>query len=288
MIDIAFLGSDSTHAEEFAQRINKLKSPFSGVARVVSIWGEDKDQTREKAKCLSIKKVCESPEQALENVDLAMVIGRFGDSHMLPTKLALERGIPTFVDKPFTSSFAEARELVALAERSGTPLLSCSPLRFCSEVKRLIALRKEKAKLNHLLISGPANCIELGDDSRFGSIFFFGIHVVEILHEILGDQFHNEEIEIRRDTISVYIESGSVSATLYFVRNTKEFYSMQYFAGAEMFWIPICLDGSYYVSLLRFLFEEFLTGKNTIPQLSTLRAIDLLDRIEQKRLQTSF
>ena len=106
MIRIAFLGSDSTHTEAFGNRMNGADGPFRSIAKVVSIWGVDPEQTATKARALGIEKVAATPHDALENVDFAMVIGRFADAHLEPALAAIERGVPTFVDKPFTSNLS--------------------------------------------------------------------------------------------------------------------------------------------------------------------------------------
>src|SRR5207244_2395257 len=111
----------------------------------------------------------------IDGIDLAMVLGRFGDSHFQPARLALERGLLTFVDKPLTTSFDEARKLADLARSSKGRLVSSSPLRFAKELEEA---SKAKVRPGFVGVSAPANCIDLGDDRRFQSTFFYGIHAV--------------------------------------------------------------------------------------------------------------
>ena len=57
MIKVAILGSDSSHTEAYTSLINKSGSPFFGQAKVFWIWGENKEETNNKAKALDIKRV---------------------------------------------------------------------------------------------------------------------------------------------------------------------------------------------------------------------------------------
>ncbi|MBS0279878.1 MAG: Gfo/Idh/MocA family oxidoreductase, partial [Proteobacteria bacterium] len=53
-----------------------------------------------------------------DGIDL-VVIATPNDSHAPLARLALEAGRDVVIDKPFTLDMAEARELIALAERQG-------------------------------------------------------------------------------------------------------------------------------------------------------------------------
>ncbi len=280
MIRIAFLGSDSTHTEAFAKQINNENSPFYNQARVVSIWGENHDQAATKAHLLKIPKVAQTPEEALENVDLAMVIGRFGDSHFLPAKKALEAGIPTFVDKPFTLSFKEAEILADFAQKKNNLLCSCSPLRFCKEVKEVLASHDQLRPMESLTVSAPLYCLDLQGDARFKSVFFYGIHGIEVLLEILGDQVESVQIVKGLTSTEVLLQMGEKTALLHFVDRVDEFYSFQIFRKQETRFYSIALDESYYPGLLSFLLEEFIHKKRTIPLSSTLKAISILEEVQ--------
>jgi predicted dehydrogenase len=134
VIRIAFLGCDSSHTEAFANRINPLGALFNGRAKVVSIWGEDLSQATVKATALGIDRVAATPADALEGVDLAMVIGRFGESHFTAAMAAIDAGLPTFVDKPFTVNNVEARHLATMARKRGIHWPLCRP---CALQKKL-------------------------------------------------------------------------------------------------------------------------------------------------------
>lgn len=284
MIRIALLGCDSTHTEAFASRLNGSNGLFRDRAQVVSLYGQDNVQAASKAAALGITKVCLSIEEALDGADLAMVIGRFGESHFGPAQLAILRGIPTFVDKPFTVSFSEAQELAALAHNTGVPLTSSSPLRFSREVmafKNMIAARPA-SELASVVVTVPASCTDLGPDPRLNSAFFYGIHGIEMLLELVGHEIEDVKIAHGRTAIAAHLDLKSgITAVLQLIRGTAEFYSIDVHWTDASHHSVIQLDGSYYDGVISYLIDGFLGKQNVIPIESNLFAVSILERIDQ-------
>ena len=79
MIRIGMIGADSTHTEAWTQLVNPPDSPLFGRAQVVKLWGEDAEQAGAKAKQWQIPAVVGTPEEALTDVDLVMVVNRYGE-----------------------------------------------------------------------------------------------------------------------------------------------------------------------------------------------------------------
>lgn len=184
MIAIGMIGADSTHTESYAKLVNLPAGPLYGRAKVVKLWGEDDAQARAKAEQYQIPQVVNSAEEAMAGVDLVMVCNRYGDDHTAPARLAIEAGLPTFVDKPFANDFADVRALVELATAQNVPLMSCSAVRYAVEMNELQARLPAFGPLTCAVTSGPA----AGDfpNPRARHPFFYGIHPVELLHTLLG------------------------------------------------------------------------------------------------------
>ena len=184
MIAIGMIGADSTHTESYAKLVNLPGAPLYGRAKVVKLWGEDAAQAQSKAEQCQIPQVVSSPDEALTGVDVVMVCNRYGDDHTAPARLAIEAGLPTFVDKPFANDFAEVQMLVALAAAKDVPLMSCSAVRYAVEMVELQPRLPDFGPLTCAVTSGPA----VGDfpNPRARHPFFYGIHPVELLHALLG------------------------------------------------------------------------------------------------------
>ncbi len=273
---VALLGSDSTHTEAFASRIQQR----DGVT-VASLYGEDPLLTQRKATALGVTRVETSVEDALVEADLAMVIGRFGESHLTPASAALAAGIPTFVDKPFTTLLADAQALVALGARYGTPLCSASALRFADEVQRLAARLREE-EWSEVDVTVPLECTDLGDDPRFRSVFFYGIHGVEVLLELVGHALVAVGIERGADGVVVRLTlADGHRATLRLLRGIEEAYAVRAVTATGETAFDIALDGAYYDRLLDRLLDGFMQGRTPVAVESTLAAIAILEAVEQ-------
>lgn len=74
--------------------------------------------------------VCDSVNEMVEGIDAVFISdcdGGGGDHLALATPF-LKAGVPTFVDKPFASTLADAKAIVKLAEKHGTPMYNSSIL----------------------------------------------------------------------------------------------------------------------------------------------------------------
>ncbi|HZO88279.1 MAG TPA: Gfo/Idh/MocA family oxidoreductase [Chthonomonadaceae bacterium] len=81
-----------------------------------------------------------SPQDAARDADAVMVLAPDNiDVHPAFCDQVLPLGKPTFVDKYLAPTVAEARTIVAQAEKNRTPLLCCSALRYAEELNELLA-----------------------------------------------------------------------------------------------------------------------------------------------------
>jgi predicted dehydrogenase len=283
MIKIAFIGCDSTHTEAYAKLFNFESSPLFGKGIVKSIYGESLKQAKEKAKKLNIEKVTDSLESAIEDIDLVMVIGRFGESHYQPTLEIIKKGIPVFVDKPFTVDINEAKKLIDLSKHFNTKLCSSSPLRFSKEVlDSKEKLKKINSELLSVNVTVPANCSDLGPDPRLNNSFFYGIHGIEILLELIGHDVLNIDYQYHKSKISVILTtSDKKNHILNLLTDVSEFYWLDIHSKRKSTHLNIKLDESYYLNVAKFLISDFINGKKTINIESTMLAVSILDHIEK-------
>lgn len=283
MIRIGFFGSDSTHTEALGKRINAADGAYRDRARVTAIWGEDGAQTAAKAKLLGIDRVAARIEEALDDIDLAMVIGRFGESHYRPASLAIERGIPVFVDKPFTVSSDEAQRLAALGRQRGVGVCSGSPLRFARETLELQqAVDAAPRDWVTMVATVPASCTDLGPDPRLDSAFFYGIHGLEVLLQLAGHDIARISTHYGGSVITSHIElNDGRTVAFQLVRDAAELYAIDVYFRDRCLRREVTLDGSYYDAMVDFIVNRFYGRGETIPMESTLQAVSLLEAIDR-------
>jgi len=286
VIRVALLGSDSTHVEAFARRIVPAEAPFHGVAEICALYGEDRREAELKAATLGIPFVANSAEEAVAGANLAMVVGRFADSHVGHAMTALARGIPTFVDKPFAASGEEARKLVEFAIRHRTPLCSCSPLRFAREVVGLRDLLNGDLDWRMLTVSAPAEASDLGFDPRLQRVLFYGIHGAEVLMELFPTP--SRDFVLSKDARSVTAttrRSDGRMLRLELLFDIDEAYGINVTATDGPPPIAISLDGTYYTALLQEVLVRFPSGNGRLDIESAVQAIELLDRMDAVQMQ---
>ena len=121
--------------------------------------------------------------QVSDDVDLVLVAdcNYDGSDHLKLARPGLEKGVATFVDKPFACSSAEAREMVRLAKEHNAPLFSCSSLRYAESVAQFPERREQTGAILGCDIYCPAST-----HPRNPGLFHYGIHGVEPLYTLMG------------------------------------------------------------------------------------------------------
>lgn len=180
--------------------------PVKG-ARVTSVWSADRGDAERLARACGIATVCERVEDACDEVDAVMVLSERPESHLPYARPALERGLPTYVDKPLAETPAKGREIFALAERSGARCFTGSMLRWSPDL--LAArdyLQSRRGPIRGVSVQCPLD-LEL-----------YGIHCVEMVNMFLGNDVASVEAIAGRDRQVVLLEYADSSAVFEHLR----------------------------------------------------------------------
>ncbi len=189
MLRVGIVDCDSSHCIEFARRLNQAgvdRDQFVDGARIEAVWCGESLMAPERIpgfraelQQLEIPFVAE-PTDLIGNVDVVLVLSLCGAAHLERARPFLEAGLPTFVDKPFTCSLADAQAIASLAADHNTLCFSSSGLRFSQEV---VDFRSSPTwgDLHGLITYGPAKRAD-----KNPGLFHYGIHCVELLIELLG------------------------------------------------------------------------------------------------------
>jgi len=100
---------------------------------LVKVWDYDPERTKTFAQVFNNKpQVCRTIEEMTEGIDAVFISNgeRDGSDHLTLAAPFLKKGIPTFVDKPFSSNLSEACKIVKLAQKYKTPLFNASILTY--------------------------------------------------------------------------------------------------------------------------------------------------------------
>jgi Oxidoreductase family, NAD-binding Rossmann fold len=144
-------------------------------ATVVACWDPDPSLARSVAAACRIDRVSPTLEDALQGVDGVLFLGGDASTHRALATPALEAGLATFVDKPFTTTLADGEALVELAAKHAAPLFCTSALRFAPQT---VALRDRLARS----VGTPLAAHSIGT----GDYASYAVHSLEILFGLWG------------------------------------------------------------------------------------------------------
>lgn len=285
MIRLGLVGGAGVwHARSFAGLLNPkdeaawaaarfpayASRPIDGVT-VVAVCDDDLAAARELASLVEgLELVTDRPADLLGRVDGVLVCDDVSEQHQKRAALFLEAGLPTFVDKPLARDPAEAEAILALAERRGAPLLSCSALRYATELAAL-----DRGAL------GELRCVQAAGP---GELVFYGIHVCELAQAILGpgvQTVRNVGDERRNHLL---LEYGDDRAAMLVVREDigYTFRATVLGAGGSAH-LAIADSAGFYWAMLEQFVKMVRTGVMPIPPSDTLEIIRVLDAAGRSR-----
>jgi len=190
-IKVGMIGLDTSHVTAFTKLLNDKSDPnhVPGARVVAAFKGGSPDvessRTRIDRFTAELKdkwgvEIVDSIEELCKKVDAVLLESVDGRPHLNQVRPVIAAKKRVFIDKPFTTSYADAREIVRLSRESGTPFFSSSSLRFASDLQAM----KRDEKLGALLGAftyGPAPT-----EPHHPDLFWYGIHTVEMLYTLMG------------------------------------------------------------------------------------------------------
>ncbi|MCE5240802.1 Gfo/Idh/MocA family oxidoreductase [bacterium] len=161
------------HAGEGKFPFSPVEQQFEGV-RAVKIWDPLREAAEHLAAIVGIPEVCDTPEQCTEDVDAVIIPDDGSGSQYKYAVAALEKGLPTFVDKPLAMTAKEARQIAQVAKDHGAPFMSASSLRFVPDI---VALRDE-------VRGGAFGEVNLASVAGGGDPIWYGIHALSMAYGV--------------------------------------------------------------------------------------------------------
>ncbi|MBL7221303.1 MAG: Gfo/Idh/MocA family oxidoreductase [Phycisphaerae bacterium] len=199
-IRVGLVGCDTSHATAFTGILN---SHPEWRVRVVAAFPEGSpDMPRASMGRLakftdsltkSKVKIVASMDELLKIVDAVMIESVDGRPHLRQVRPVFKAGKLVFIDKPFTASLTDAREIVKLSKATGAAFFSSSCSRFQPEIARLRA-KAGVGKVTRAQGSGPLNF-----EPHHPDLFWYGIHGVEALYTMLGRGCASVTYKVEKD-----------------------------------------------------------------------------------------
>lgn len=276
MLRIGIVGADNFHALAFSKLANlpPEQGGSSLSARVTMLWGETPQRAAFVAGEAHIPTVVDDPTQMLGQVDAVMVVLRHGAQHCAAALPFLQRGLSTWVDKPFAIDLDEALRMVDTAQASGALLAGGSTCKYAPDV---LALRNEFHRLGgeKRVISAHLNFPgEL--DSPYGGLYFYGGHAVEILTTAFGPNIQSVKADVTGGNVIAVFKYENFAVSVNFAE-VNQFYGTLY-SPEQVVTRPIDISSIYHQGFTAFV-KGALVGRAPEPMHTLLRPVCILNAL---------
>ncbi len=272
---IGFVGAENSHTASVAVVLNVEKA-IRGV-RATHVWGETKAFAKAAAEKGHIPNIVSDPSEMIGQVDGVMIDHRDGKYHFAAAKTLLKAGVPVFVDKPMTTSLAQAKRLLKLRTECRTPLCTMSSLPYLPSVIEARKKLKSIGKLRSIRVYGPGDF-----RSRYGGIWFYGIHQAALLADLLGaGARHATMIVNGKDSTAVVGYPDGLTASMHFVVDSPYMFYLSAIGHDGAFTMAIPHDQGVYTTTTRIFTKMFRTGKEPFSEAEMLAPLAILDAMER-------
>jgi hypothetical protein len=284
-IRVGIIGTDTSHVTAFTKLLNDTSDPahVPGARVVAAFRGGSPDveasRTRIDRFAAELKdtwgvEFVDSIEVLCAKVDAVLLESVDGRPHLAQVRPVFAAKKRVFIDKPFTASYADAREIVRLSRESGVPFFSSSSLRYNAEVQALRNSDKHGG-INGAFTFGPENL-----EPHHPDLFWYGIHAVEMLYTLLGPGCErvSRVKTASGDTVTCAWKDGRVGTMRGLIQGRQD-YGAVAFGMKAVLATPVPFNSNYR-GLLVEIVKFFQTGVPPVPPEETLEIIAFMEAAE--------
>ena len=274
MLRIGMIGSENSHSKAVSKLINVDKKVRG--AKVVAVWGETSAFAKETAEAGQIPTIVRNVEDMVGMVDGVMIDHRHGKYHIPAAMPFIDAKVPVFVDKPLCCSLKEGIAFLAKAKAKKVPVTSFSSIPTQAAFQ---AFKKEVDAMpgaQVLVSSGPVDL-----KSKYGGIFFYGIHQVDAVIELFGMDVTHAEVRKHKDggVAVLYFADGRM-ATINLVKGGSRFNFLAYGTKGVKFCLPD-RDESPYLGSTKTWLKMVKTGKEPIEHRRMVAPVAVLEAMDK-------
>ena len=193
------------------------------------------------------------------------------ERHEALADLPLRSGKPVYIDKPIAPSLAAAKRLFAKAREHGTPMMSCSALRYGSEFEQALAEKVAGKPVRFASTGGP------------GVFEIYAIHQLEMLVMALGTGASRVMQCGNRDAHVMIVDYQDGRRGLFNQNPAQPFeISIQCGAGEG---VSVTKMDDFFPRFIEAMLRFFDTGQSSAPEVETLEIAALIES-GRKALET--
>ncbi len=289
-IRVGIIGTDTSHVTAFTRLLNDKNDPnhVAGARVVAAFKGGSPDveasRTRIDRFAAELKdkwsvEFVDSIEELCEKVDAVLLESVDGRPHLAQVRPVFKAKKRVFIDKPFTASYADAREIVRLAHESGVPFFSSSSLRFVADVQA-IRNNGQHGGIEGAFTFGPENL-----EPHHPDLFWYGIHAVEMLYTLLGsgcEQVTRVKTD-SGDTVVGRWKDGRIGTMRGLIRGKQDYGAVAFGTNAVLA-TPVPMKSDYR-GLLVEIVKFFQTGVPPVQPDETLEIMAFMEAAELSKVR---
>lgn len=270
---IGMIGTDSTHAVAFSERLQK-----KGHELFAYRGGSTIELSRNRIERVSAElrkrgiPFIKTLQELADICDAFIITSVDASQHFEQFAVLAASEKPIFIDKPLAQNYEQAISIMELANEKGTPLMSCSALRFAEEIQ----LAKSKKSIEAVDIITPLPMLQEFD------YYYYGIHAVEMISALKGTSFKDIAVTFndQQHFISLTYQDGTVSSIRGYLQHRQSFQFVTH-TQQQSEWFEIAEgDVRFYDCLIDAIEQFFIEKKSHIDLTDTLQTIKLLDQIK--------
>lgn len=276
-IRIGIIGAENSHTIGYGRMFN-IEKKFPGV-EVLYVWGETDEFARNAMDKGGIPNMVKDPKEMMGKIDALIVDHRHAKYHLEAATPFVRKGIPTFIDKPFCYRVSEGKEFLQMARDIGTPVTSFSSVAQSDATFDIKKQVESMGKINNVVRYGPVDI-----ESKYGGIFFYGVHIVQPLIYIFGEDIEKVRITKHGKNIGASLAySNGMLATLIF---SSLHYGWETFVETEAGIVELKsrVEETDPARNYKDMVEMFRTGKEPRTHQSILSCVAVLEALEKSVL----
>ena len=279
-IRIGIIGAENSHTIGYGKMFN-IDKKFPGL-EVKYVWGETEALAKTAMEKGGIPSMVKDPGEMMGKIDALIVDHRHAKYHLEAATPFVKAGIPTFIDKPFCYRVEEGKKFFAMAQKAGAPVTSYSGLAHSADTLDIKEQINKLGDINHVVSYGPVDI-----NSQWGGVFFYGVHLVEPLMYIFGEDIVKARVTRNdKNAVANLSFANGMLATLVF----SKAYKFEMYAETKDGITPLKSrlqeqdPGKAYIDMV----EMFRTGKEPRSHQSILKGVAVLEALERSVLSQAW
>lgn len=289
-LTVGLVGLDTSHVVAFTKLLNDSNSEyFVPGGKIVAAFpggSPDFDLSIDRVEGFTQQlreehgiEILDSPEAVAEKCDAVLLTAVDGRAHPELFEQVAPAGKPTFIDKPFTISSADAKQIVETAQKYNAPVMSSSSLRYAQPVADALA------EVSRDQILSVDACGPMAIQATQNNIYWYGIHAVEMLFAAMGTgcvKVHAAQSE-GYELLTGLWSDGRVASVRGDHAAKFKFSLTLHTAGASHFVDAYNHAKPPYAGLLEQVIPFFQTGESPIEMSETIEIIRFIEAANESR-----